>query len=218
MKKIILISTVVACATFSTLASAARVGGYAGLGVGYGLIKTPGHQAFNITGGGTSSRKRGGISGRGFAGINISPCLGFEIGYAYYKPSYYKGTTAAGYSLMQYNVRTYDIEAKAYLPIPRTGFDAYALAGCARVAETVRYPNSNVPLSGAIASPTNVGGNTYAYKTRPLYGLGVMYTFNPCISANIEGTQIRRLGNFQNSANAIPFVNLITANVAYHFG
>ncbi len=218
MKKIILLlTTVAACATLTNLAFAACPGAYLGLGAGYGIAKTPNQFAFDVSGGGTTTRDRGGVSGRVFAGVNIVNYLGLEAGYTAYAYSNYNASTVFGSSLLQYKFYTYDVVAKAYLPISRTGFEVYGIAGAARVAAIVRYPNNTVFLSGPIATPLIVGGNTHAYKTRPIYGLGLTYSFTPCLTAHVEATQVRRLGNFQNSATAIPYLNLATINLAYHY-
>lgn len=213
MKRIALLACALAC---SLSANAACVGGYIGLGAGDGILKTSNNYIFSSTGGAANgSKSRGGLSGRVFAGANFLPYLGLEAGYARYARSKYTGNFAGSSSILAYYARTYDVVFKGYLPLGRSGFNAYAVAGAARVAETIRYPNANVPLNGTIAQPATLG-NSHIYKTRPIYGFGGSYDFNPCFSANVEATQIRRLGNFNSNAASVPFMNLVTVNVAYH--
>ncbi len=214
MKRIVLITTSVLCALHFIPLYAQTKGAYVGLGLGDGSLGTPNHYAFTSTLSGSHTQE--GFSGRVFGGVNINPCLGLEIGYSIYAQSQYRGTTTTSSSTITYNAHTYDAVAKAYLPIGRSGFQLYGILGAARVAETVNYQNGGVPLNGTIATPNN--GTSHSYKTRPLYGIGTGYEFGPHITMRGEYTLISRLGDFKNSATAIPFMNLITANLVYHFG
>jgi OmpA-OmpF porin, OOP family len=190
-------------------------GPYLGAGAGVGTFKSPNKIIFNV-GTGSASSTRGGLSGRAFAGFNFNDYIGVEIGYARYARSLYRGIANDGsYSSMAYYHYTYDLVAKAYLPFGHTGFNVYALAGAARVSQSLNYVDGNVALNGQIAEP--LAGSTHTYKTRPIYGAGIRYDFSQQIAANVEYTQIRHLGDFKRNPYAIADMDLLTANLSYHF-
>jgi len=216
-KVILLIVSTLSAFTVSTLAEAANVGPYAGLGAGVGRFDSPGEDAFIVSGAGsTSSHTQGGLSGRAFVGFNYLCYLGIEAGFTRYARSRYRGAEDGTYSSISYYGRAGDLVGKLYLPFGHTGFNIYGLAGAARVSVTTHYTDNGVPLSGAIADPND--GITHTYKTRPIYGAGISYDFGNRITANVEYTQIRHLGHFETNAYAIPNMNLATANLAYNFG
>jgi hypothetical protein len=103
------------------------------------------------------------------------------------------------------------------LPLGYTGYNLYALAGVVRVTETLNYTNAaGLPLSGSIASPAGLGV-TNAYKTRPIYGIGVNFSVPSYhFTINIEATQVDRTSNFGSNPVAVPYLNLVTLGVAYN--
>jgi hypothetical protein len=117
---------------------------------------------------------------------------------------------------MKYYSRAFDLVGKGYLPLGYTGVNIYALAGAARVLETLQYASGAVPLSGTIATP-NIG-TTHTYKTRPKYGAGISYDFNSHFATNFEFSQVRSGGAFSTNPVAVPNMNLLSLNLAYKFG
>lgn len=193
---------------------------YAGLGGGYGSVNTPNKNVFNVSAdpAGNTSHSIGGVSGRAFAGFNFIEYFGIEAGYARYARSYYSGSEPTLFlnSSLTYYDHSYDVVGKGYLPLAHSGFVAYGLVGGARVVQTVKFNNESIPLNGEIATPTQNGSN-HIYKTLPIYGVGVMYEFGPNFSSNVELTQIHGSGNMNTQPTAVPNLNLVTLNIAYHF-
>lgn len=193
---------------------------YAGGGVGYGIVNTPSKNVFNVSADpvGNTKHSLGGVSGRAFAGVNLIEYFGMELGYARYARSYYSGSEPTLFlnSSLTYYDHSYDVVGKGYLPLGHTGFVAYALAGGARVVQTVKFNNESIPLNNQIAQPAH-NGSTHINKNLPIYGLGVMYEFGPSFSANVEFTQIHGTGNIRTQPKAIANLNLATLNIAYHF-
>lgn len=196
---------------------AATPGVYLGLGGGIGTYLSPNGPVFVVSGTNSSTTyTRGGLSGRAFAGYNYNMFLGLETGYTRYARSLYTGTSSIGaYSSVSYYPREFDVVGKAYLPLWRTGFDLYILGGAARVSVTTNYTNNGIPLNSRLAPPST--GTTHTYKTRPIYGAGLGYNFNERLSTNVEWTQIQHSGNFNTNPYAIPNMDLLTLNLAYHF-
>jgi hypothetical protein len=185
-----------------SLAHGATIGPYVGVGIGKSSARTPNEAAFNLN---------------GFAGYNITPYFGLEVGYANYARTVYNGRIPGAHSEFQYNFRSADAVGKAYLPLGYTGYNLYALAGVVRVTETLNYTNAaGLPLSGSIASPAGLGV-TNAYKTRPIYGIGVNFSVPSYhFTINIEATQVDRTSNFGSNPVAVPYLNLVTLGVAYN--
>lgn len=212
MKKIIQSIGIALGAT--QLVLAASPGIYVGAGAGYGILRTPDNNMFAGT---TNTYKRGGISGRGFVGFNFNPCLGIEIGYARYNRSIYTGAIGNTQSTLKYYSYTADLVAKAYLPLGGMNqFNVYGLLGAARVNESIVFNDQGIAISSQYATPND--GTTHARKTRPIYGAGASYNLSYHLVTNIEYTQIHALGKFSGNANAIPYTDLLTLNLAYNFG
>lgn len=215
MRRIFLLA---ACYFFTTTAFAAVMGAYAGLGVGYGNLRTPKGYAFNpndptIT---SNSRKSGGWAGRAFVGYNFNRFIGIETGWAYYPRSLYRASDIFGdNSSLQYNAKAVDAVIKAYMPIGYTGASVYILAGAAYVTETVNFQDGGIDNADSFVFPPD--GKTHIYHTRPLYGVGASFDF-PChITTAIEFTQIQRLNRFTKNGLSIPFINLATFQLIYRF-
>lgn len=204
----------------SSLASAAIVGPYLGLGVGQSVAKTPDGYAFNVSTlpGGTTNHTRGGVGGRGFIGYNFNKFVGLEGGYTRYARSTYTGQAPGYYASMKYYFHTYDFVGKGYLPLGDSGLNVYALAGYAHVVGTLNYNNVNngVPLSGVISTPQR--SSNHMRRSRPIYGLGASYTFAKHFTINAEATEIYRLGSFSTgNSSATPNLDLYSLNFAYNF-
>ncbi|MDR3477719.1 MAG: outer membrane beta-barrel protein [Gammaproteobacteria bacterium] len=220
MKRIYLSVAAISLFAFSSHALAVDCLPYIGGGLGVGRINTPNKNVFNVSEdpAGTASHTQQGLSGRVFAGMNFIPYFGMEIGYTRYARSYYNATLPefSENSSLAYYVHSYDVVAKGYLPLARSGFTVYILGGASRVAETIKFHDEGIPLNGQIAQAGD--GSNHVYKTMPIYGAGMMYDFGYNFSANVEFTQVHSAGNISSDSDAVPNLNLATLNLAYHFG
>ncbi len=218
MKKITKISAaMLGSFALINLANAATPGGYAGIGLGVSTLRTPDSNYFALIAPGETSRERGGLGGRLFAGYNFNKYFGLEANYQTYTSSIYRGQTGNSSSSLRYSLNAVDVVAKGYLPLDDSGFDVYALAGLAVVNDTVKYNNGGVPFASDITANFNNGSTTY-HRLRPVYGLGASYTFNSKVTTSLEFSRIQGNGNQKTSASAIPSADLLTLNLAYNFG
>lgn len=216
-KTLLVIATFLSVLGLTSLAHAANPGVYLGAGLGASSLNTPDKYLFNIANtNGSTSRKRGGLGGRVFVGYNFNKYFGVEGGIAQYARSIYKGTAGNQNSSIEYTAYAIDVVGKGYLPLGESGFNVYALGGLANLAETVKYNNGGVPLSGAVATPAN-GSKTYN-KINPIVGAGVSYDINEHFTTNLEFSRIVSSGNFSSSRSATPNADLATLNLAYNFG
>jgi hypothetical protein len=211
-----LAATVIALSA-SSFAFATIPGPYLGVGVGQGQVQTIDKYIFNISADpkGSQSKNRYGTTWRGFAGYNINKFVGLEFGYAKYNRSIYVGRASGAYSSLTYYIHTYEGLLKGYLPLGDSGFNLYALAGFARVVETMNFINNGVPLNNYLYPPAN--GNNHYYRNRPEYGLGINYNFAKHFTVNVEATQILKLGSMSTQAGATPNLNFFSLNFAYNF-
>jgi hypothetical protein len=192
---------------------AANCGPYLGAGVGYGLIRTPNKSVFAFVPDQTNTS--GGLSGRVFAGYNVTSFFGIEGGYARYARSRYTASLDGASTSLRYYVRTADIVAKLYLPVGQSPLNLYALAGAVSYWEQIKLANDAFPTTDSLLSPTPV--TTNQRRTRPIYGLGIALAPFRHFTTNVEYTWIQNLGNFKTNTLAIPTTNLATWNFAYNF-
>lgn len=203
MKKITKIAAVViASVAIANVASAANVGPYVGVGLGYSKLETPSLEGF--------SRSQGGVGGQVFAGFNFVKYFGVEAGYATYARSQYK-LQADQSDKVKYTLNAFDVVGKAYLPINDTGFNVYALGGAARVSSTVHTSGPDITLADGSSSKT-------VHKVRPMYGIGASYDVSSHLTTNLEWSRIQGKGNIRTSDSAIPNADMLSLNVAYNFG
>ncbi len=204
----------------TTLANAAIVGPYAGIGLGGSDItmantfKKSGVDEFQYTDTTTKSR---GLAGKLFAGYNFNQYIGLEAGYSIYAKRTDKGifnveNVQLSKDSLQHKIRAISVVGKVYLPIQQ-GFNVYALGGAAKVFQTLKY-----------TSDTLNGYNDISYysKTtnalRPLYGIGASYDATSQVTTGLEFSHLQGRGNTNTSATAIPSANLLTLTAAYNFG
>jgi hypothetical protein len=217
MKRIRLLACTAAALTLSSVASAAIMGPYLGVGIGQDQVKTPDKYAFNVSAdpAGSTTRNRNGVGVRGFAGYNFTKYVGIETGYTKYARSIYVGRASGAYSSLTYYIHTYDLVGKGYIPLGDSGFNLYALAGFARVVETINYVNNGVPATGNILMPSK--NSNHVWRNRPLAGLGVSYSFMKHFTANLEATHVQQFNSFSTTTGATPALDLYTLNLAYNF-
>lgn len=192
---------------------------YLGAGVGGGVLLTPCGGAFNPVGTGlTNTRRVGGLSGRAFIGLKFSRFIGIEAGYAGYAQSRYKATQDGLTSYLIYNATAADIVGKLYFPLGHSNFSIYALGGMARFMERIQFINNGIAINTArFAQPTQ-NGTVSNFRNRPIYGLGVLYEI-PChVGLSLQYSIVQNLGNFRQTAYAIPNAELLTLNVFYNYG
>jgi hypothetical protein len=204
----LLVSTVLS----SPFAVAAIPGVYVGGGVGYGIQRTPAKPLFVVSGpGSTNTVERGGLSGRAFLGYNFQRYIGMEGGFGRYARSRYSASEGTTTSSIRYYAYEADGVLKLYLPFGCTGLNVYGLGGVGVYLGQVKLANDVIPSTTAFSV-----GHSNIKRARPIYGAGV--SFDICrFSANVEYTQLQRLGNFSTNKAPVPFSDLYTFNLSYHF-
>jgi hypothetical protein len=222
-RKLSLVCAALVSTLFSVHASATTCGAYLGYGVGKSWVKIPSGYLYDVpaTSSGRNTRFSSGTGQRAFVGFNLNKYFGIEGGYTHYARAFYAGsildpTGAYHYSSLTYYIHTYDVVGKAYFPVGNTGFNVYALAGLARVVESVQRIHGGVPSNGKIPLPPI--GTTHGYNNRPIYGIGANYNINAHFTVNTEVTQIQKLNDFGRTTYAVPFLDLFSVNIAYNFG
>lgn len=214
MKKLTQLSAVIISAGLISTANAAMPGAYMGGGLGYGMLKTPNYskEASSLVQSYSLSQKWGGVSGRVFGGYNFNNYFGLEAGLARYANSKNKLEVPTTVTAREkYSGIAFDVVGKGYLPLADSGVSVYALGGAAYVRQRL---SGNVDVVGGETrnlSKTNDG-------VRPMFGLGVAYTISPKVTTNLEFTRIQGVGNLKQDTTAIATSDLLTLNVAYHFG
>jgi opacity protein-like surface antigen len=218
MKRILSLAYAAAASLLlSSPAFATTCGPYLGAGIGKSWVKTPDSNIFIVPPPNNSStHAQTGLGARGFVGFNVNKYLGIEGGYTRYARSTYNGSSPINSAFLKYYIHTYDVVAKAYLPIGYSGFNVYALAGYIRVVEIIRYTNTGLNANTKIALPNL--GTTHGYNNRPMYGAGVNYNLGKHITINAEVTQAEHLNSFGTTPTAVPYLDLASVNVAYNFG
>lgn len=133
-------------------------------------------------------------------GYKLTPFFSAEGGYTHYFPTrIYNGP-----KLGQDTHYSYDLAAKATLPISDSSVDFFGKLGVARVHSDVQIKNQ------ALASGLNL--NPGGHNVTGLYlALGMEYYFAPSIAANIQWA--RSHGN-----NETGDLNLYAAGLSYNFG
>ncbi len=216
MKRIVTLSCAAAALMLSTTALATTCGPYLGAGVGKSWVKTPDSNIFIVPAGGSTTHSFTGLGARGFVGFNINKYFGLEGGYTRYARSTFNGSSIGNTAYLKYYIHTYDVVAKAYLPIGYSGFNIYGLGGYVRVVEIVRYVNTGLGTNTKISMPPI--GTTHGYNNRPMYGVGINYNFGKHLTVNVEGTQVEHLNSFGTTPYAVPYLDYVSANIAYNFG
>ncbi|MES2217857.1 MAG: outer membrane beta-barrel protein [Pseudomonadota bacterium] len=217
-RKITKIAGLLCLLAYTSTTFAATIGTYIGAGGGRSSARIPTSSPFDVSiypQPSSATKTTVGWSERVFAGYNFTDYFGIEIGWNNWNRSLYNARTPFGNSAMQYNFRDYDAIGKIYFPIGYTGANLYALAGAARVTETLTYTDNGVILSGIIAEPNP--GVTHASNTRPMYGVGGNITLYRRFTINLEVFQISSVGNFTNNPTAIPFLTMGYLGFAYNF-
>jgi len=199
----------VASLALVSLAHAAAIGPYAGIGLGYSKLETPSITQTNIPGVISTSEDKGGLGGRLFAGYNFNEYLGLEASVNDFANSTYKANSSllGMNQKLQYSLLSENLVAKAYLPIQNSGVNVYALGGAA-------YVQSQAKLT------SNVPGMSATYKTnaiRPVAGIGVSYDASRNITAGVEASRIFGRGNLKTSNSAIPNADMVSFNISYNF-
>jgi opacity protein-like surface antigen len=194
-------------------ATAAITGPYAGVGGGYGILRTPDSHLFINTFETKNSHSRGGIAGRAFLGFTFNKYLGIEGGYAAYTSSKYSASLLNILnSSIKFQANTADVVFKGYIPFGTIGLDIYGIAGAARVLEQIKYVDGGIFTN----FPSPAPGSTNIYKTRPIYGVGASYDITCNFVVGVEYTQIQKSDS--SNTGGTPFINLATLNLSYHLG
>ena len=217
--KLTKLSTAIAASLLlSTLANAAILGPYAGIGLG--SSNTNPTTRFSIDSdnwsevSGYSAKPK--LAGKLFAGYNFNQYVGLEAGYAIYgntKDTYAAHNTTASAT---YRMNAASLVGKAYLPIQ--AFNLYALGGAAEVYSKVQNRNNNVSLLTINNNLSLQNGSKTTRALRPVYGIGASYDVNSQVTTGLEFSRIQGKGNTKTNSTAIPSANLLTLTAAYNFG
>lgn len=198
-----------------TAAWAVKPGPYIGAGVGSSRIDTPDDYLFQDDQTDRKATKEiGGVGGKVFAGYNLNQYFGIELDYADYADSLYTATVGDNESSIKYSMSAASLVGKSYIPIGKTGFNFYALAGGAQVFNKVQFKDGGIPFIGIPIE----NGTTSTYKLRPVYGTGITFDFSQRVSSGLEYTHIEGLGDVKVDASAIADADMVAVNLAYHFG
>jgi hypothetical protein len=204
----------------TTLANAAVVGSYAGIGLGgsnnnANTLFFKNSSNWTRTSGYTLTPKP---AGKLFAGYNFNQHIGLEASYGVVYASvtnkYVDGSTVASST---YSMNAASLVGKIYLPIEQ-GFNLYALGGGSKVSSKVQNRNNNVNAITINNDPSLQNGSKTTHLFRPVYGIGATYDANTQVTTGLEFSRIQGKGDTRTSATAIPSANLLTLTAAYNFG
>lgn len=225
MRKTAKLSIAILAASLLTSAAAyaATPGTYAGLGLGAGKQDTAKlnlSNPYGITFGQNVSNT--GLAGRIFAGYNFDNNFGIEAGITQYTNA---DTKFTGNNLVsgelsgsaEYQMTTFDLIGKAYLPLSETGFNVYGLGGISLVHSktTVKATAKNSSINYA----ESIKQSKSQDNIRPVLGLGASYDIPQTqLTTSWEYKHTFGKGNVKNSINAIPSADLVTLNLGYNFG
>ncbi|MCE3237253.1 MAG: hypothetical protein K0R24_234 [Gammaproteobacteria bacterium] len=212
----------------TTVANAAVVGLYEGIGLGESAITMDNPFKKNSTSDfpytNTTTQNRG-LAGKLFAGYNFNQYVGLELSYGIYAKRTDKGTFIEEdyYSIsisnesFQHEISALSLVGKAYLPIQQT-FNVYALGGISEVFQTLKYTSYKFEEDAyhMLSYPTSSSKTKHAL--RPIYGIGASYDVNTRVTTGLEFSRIQGRGNTNTSPTAIPSANLLTLTAAYNFG
>jgi len=215
-------SAIAASLLLSTLANAAIVGPYAGIGLGESAItmnspfKQFNSDYFQFT---NLTTQNSGPAGKLFAGYNFNQYVGLEASYGIYAKRTDKAifswekSSPISHDSSQYKISALSLVGKAYFPIQQV-FNVYALGGVAEVFQTVKYTSK-------YTSEYNDLSDCYSKTTRalrPVYGIGASYDVTSQVTTGLEFSRIEGRGNTNTSVTAIPSANMLTLTAAYNFG
>lgn len=204
---------------FTGTVFAAKSGVYVGLGLGASHMDTPDDyligSEFSDIYGLLKQTKPSALSfpaGKAFIGYNFNEYFGLEANYMHFAQAKYTstfGTTAnAEYT---YDLNSFNLVGKGYLPISDTGINLYGLAGAG-------YVISKQAAEGRAPNYTVSGSNTEG-QIRPLAGAGISYDFGDSgVSSSLEYNHMFGQGDVKSDASAIPSADMVSFNLAYNFG
>lgn len=207
----------------SAAAYAATPGTYAGLGLGAGKQQTSNldlSNRYGVTFGQNVSNT--GLAGRIFAGHNFDNNFGIEAGITQYTNADTKFTAnnlvSGGISgSAEYQMTTFDLVGKAYLPLSESGFNIYGLGGISLVHSktTTQVTAKNSSINYATSAKQSKSQD----NVRPVIGVGASYDIPQTqLTAGWEYKHTFGKGNVKNSINAIPSADLVTLDLSYNFG
>lgn len=138
-----------------------------------------------------------GAGGSVFGGFKFIPYFAAEVGYTYYADTTIK---SGGNKVATDKHYSYDIAAKAILPVYDSGFDLFAKLGIANVHSSVTKTNS----ASSISTGSNNASSLY-------YGLGTDYSITPNIAVNLQWARAQ-------GSNSTGTLDLYSVGLAYLFG
>lgn len=192
-KKLLLLATLTIAAPLAHAAFPPPQGWYIEGNGGYSYISSKTYNVSNV--------RRSGSGWNVDLGYKLTTFFALEGGYTHYFPTrLYNNGPKVGND----NHYSYDLAAKAILPISDSSVEAFGKLGAARVSSNVQANNAQVASEINLATGTkNVTGLYMA--------LGLEWYFAPNIATNIQWA--RAHGTSQTGD-----LNLYSAGLSYNFG
>lgn len=191
-----LFGAIVASVTLANISYAAMPGFYLGGGLGVGNLSS-----FSDV----DTKKTSGFAGSAFIGYNFTKYIGIEANYKMFSKGEY---TLPGYRFLNvnYNLKTFSVDGKFYLPFEKTPLSLYFLLGVAEI-----YGECNVDYKGEniLSDANNAVVGTF--------GLGIGYDINTHFTLNLEDSFTGGSSGDKHNLG-IPRSNLLSLNIAYSFG
>lgn len=195
-----LTALVMTAACLMNVAHAAKMGAYMGGGLGSSSL------------GDFSDASTDGDVGLGanlFIGYNLTPYLGIEGSYKYYDQTAY--TLDDTNLSFNYNMQTYSLVGKFYMPMADERWNFYAALGAADVVSSINIDVEN-PYSGYTYRVGTLTNNTIL----PTAAVGITHDISAYLTGSIDMSVI---GGKDGSSTtiAIPTAIMTTLNLAYTF-
>ncbi|MDR3491321.1 MAG: outer membrane beta-barrel protein [Gammaproteobacteria bacterium] len=182
-------SVLILTSSLVTAGYATTQGAYVGGALGYGKLDN-----FGDTTGGD-----GGVAGRILVGYNFNKFFGLEGGYNRYAKTTF---TLSNGNTADYDVTAGTLAIKGYLPV-NNQVDFYGLLGMA----TVQAQTTSDDMYFGAGTRSEFG---------VMAGVGINYDITSKVSTNLEFSRTQGHTSTYSQAG-IPFANLLSLGVAYHF-
>lgn len=213
MKRKAIICAALLSLTAGSMAHAANQGAYAGIGLGVDKAKIEDaidrqDSALIRSLNGKVYDHHTSLAGRVFGGYNFNQYVGLEAGYNAFGTS--KETVKIpgdANTNIKYKLSSFDVRGKAYLPLMDNSANVYAIAGLAYAKQHVSV--NQTESHGSLSDHKN--------RFRPVFGVGANYDVNKQVTAAVEATRQKGIGNLANSTKSMPNVDTLMFTVAYNF-
>lgn len=143
-----------------------------------------------------------GFGERAFAGYQLNPYAGFEMGFTHYGSAEYKVQSFCNNPLLRENA--IDVVGKLMFPFSTSGFDVFGKGGFA----VVRSSQSSSLTSSTLSDCG--GNNANTTSVRPTASLGASYDITQAWVADLSYNHIFGGSGIQN-------VDFVALGISYHF-